>query len=83
MMRGKTPMRFNRIRGNAHDFRPGCRVIFPSIADRAHLPRTDRSLVAGIKEEHDYLAAMIRQAPRYAVAVRQREVGRFASFLGM
>jgi hypothetical protein len=83
VMGGKALVRFDCVCGNADDFRPGGRIVFPTVAHRAHLSRTDWRFVAGIKEQHDYPATMIRQTPRRAVAVRQREVRSLASFLGM
>lgn len=81
MMLRKTLMGINCVRRKPDDLCSSRDVIFPAIADRAHLARADRRFVARIKEEHDHLATIIRQTPLGAFAIGQREVRGRLSFL--
>lgn len=81
MMFGKALMRSDCVRRKAHHFRAGRGVIFPTVAHGTHLTGADGRLVAGIKQQHDDLASVIRETPLGAVTVAQREVRRGGSFL--
>ena len=81
-MLGKTLMRINCIGRQADNFRAGRRIIFPTVAHRTHLARANRRLVAGIKQQDDDLAPLIRETPFGAFAVPQSKVWRWFSFLG-
>ncbi len=72
----KLLVRLNRVRRDANHFRASRNVVVPTIAHRTHLPRADRSFVAGIKKQHDNFAAMVRQAPIVAVSIFEREIRR-------
>ena len=72
----KILVRLNRVRRNPNHLRASREIVVPTIAHRTHLPRTDRRLIARIKEQHYDFPALIRQTPVGAVSILQREVGR-------
>src|ERR1051326_2203657 len=75
-MLGKLFVRLDRVRRDPNHFRAGRLIVFPTIAHRTHLPRTHRRLIARIKKQDHYLAAMVRQTPLRAISILQGEVRR-------
>ena len=80
-MFGKTLMRINCIGRKSDDFRAGRRIIFPTVAHGTHLAGANRCLVAGIKQQDDDLAPLIRETPLGAFTVAQSKVRRCCSCL--
>src|SRR6185295_19130591 len=75
-MLGKVSMRLDRVSGNADYFRAGGEIVFPTITQGTHLLGANRRFVARVEEQHDHLAALLRESPGLARAIGEREVGR-------
>ncbi len=77
-------VRLRRVGRDTDHLGPGRRVILPAVAHRAHLPRADWRLVAGIEQQHHDLSALLREPPRLTIGVVQSEIrGGRADFRGL